>query len=107
MLIGSESLIPAALARGAQGAVSGLAASFPEVVRAALDRPDAEAEARLKALRSVMEAQPFIASVKHVLGRRGVPILPELRAPLRRLSSEEAAALDAGLAKLQVPVGSA
>jgi dihydrodipicolinate synthase/N-acetylneuraminate lyase len=104
LLVGSEPLIPAALARGAQGAVSGLAAAFPDVVRAALDRPDAEAEARLAALRGAMEAQPFIASVKHVLGRRGVPIQPEMRAPMRRLSAEETTALDAALAELEAPV---
>ena len=100
VFIGSEPLIPAAMARGALGAVSGLAAAFPEVVRAALDTPDAAAEARLRQLRGAMEAYPFIASVKHVLQRRGVPIKPDLRAPLRMLSEAEAAALDSVLAEL-------
>jgi len=36
VLIGSEPLIPATMARDALGAVSGLAAAFPEVVREAL-----------------------------------------------------------------------
>jgi dihydrodipicolinate synthase/N-acetylneuraminate lyase len=102
--VGSEPLIPAAMARGAHGAVSGLAAAFPEVVRAALDAPDTAAEARLRTLRSAMEAHPFIASVKHVLRRRGVPINPDLRAPLRRLTDAEGAALDAALCKLDPPV---
>jgi len=100
VLIGSEPLLPAALARGAVGAVSGLAAAFPDVVRAALDRPDADAEARLTALRTAMEAQPFIASVKHVLARRGVPVRPDMRAPLRLLTSGEAARLDEALDRL-------
>lgn len=99
--VGSEPLIPAAMARGATGAVSGLAAAFPEVVRAALDAPDTAAEARLRTLRSAMEAHPFIASVKHVLRRRGVPINPDLRAPLRGLTEAEGAALDAVLGELE------
>lgn len=107
VLIGSEPLIPRALARGALGAVSGMAAAFPEVVRAALDSPDAVAEERLRALRGAMEAQPFIASVKHVLGRRGVPVGPELRAPMRRLTDAEATALDAALAALEPTLAAA
>lgn len=101
VFIGSEPLIPRAMARGALGAVSGLAAAFPEVLRAALDAPDAAAEERLRALRATMEAQPFIASVKHVLRRRGVPINPDLRRPMRSLTAAEEAALDASLAALE------
>jgi dihydrodipicolinate synthase/N-acetylneuraminate lyase len=97
VFIGSEPLIPAAMARGALGAVSGLAAAYPEVVRAALDTPDDAAEERLRALRAAMEAQPFIASVKHVLRRRGVPLNPDLRPPMRQLTDGEADALDASL----------
>jgi dihydrodipicolinate synthase/N-acetylneuraminate lyase len=103
VLVGSEPLIPAAMARGAAGSVSGLAAAFPEEVRAGLDQPDEAAEARLSAVRSAMEAQPFIASVKHVLGRRGVPVRGDMRPPMRPLLSEEAAALDAALAGLVPP----
>ena len=101
--VGSEPVIPAAMARGAHGAVSGLAAAFPEVVRAALDIPDAAAEARLQALRSAMETSPFIASVKHVLRRRGLPLNPDLRAPLRALTAAEGAALEAALGALDPP----
>lgn len=104
VFIGSEPLIPAAMARGALGAVSGLAAAFPEVVRAALDAPDTAAEARLRTLRSAMETHPFIASVKHVLRRRGVPINPDLRAPLRALTEAECAALDSVLGELDPAV---
>jgi dihydrodipicolinate synthase/N-acetylneuraminate lyase len=107
VFIGSEPLIPAALARGALGAVSGLAAAFPEVVRGALDAPDDKAEERLQALRAVMEAQPFIASVKHVLRRRGVPVNPDLRAPLRRLTDAEASALDSALDVLEPAMATA
>jgi dihydrodipicolinate synthase/N-acetylneuraminate lyase len=100
VLIGSEPLLPPAMAQGAAGAVSGLAAAFPDVVRGALDRPDSDAEARLGALRAAMEAQPFIASVKHVLARRGVPVRPDLRAPLRPLTADEAVVLDRALDRL-------
>jgi dihydrodipicolinate synthase/N-acetylneuraminate lyase len=100
VLIGSEPLLPPAMARGAVGSVSGLAAAFPDVVRRALDNPDADAEARLAALRNAMEAQPFIAAAKHVLARRGVPIAPAMRAPMRPLTDEEARALDAALDEL-------
>ena len=97
VLVGSEPLIPAAVARGAVGSVSGLAAAFPEEVRAGLDQPDDAAEARLTAVRSAMEAQPFIASVKHVLARRGVPVHGDMRAPMRTLSADEGRRLDAAL----------
>ncbi|MDP9249772.1 MAG: dihydrodipicolinate synthase family protein [Chloroflexota bacterium] len=104
VFIGSEPLIPPAMARGALGAVSGLAAAFPEVVRAALDKPDTAAETTLSDLRAAMEGQPFIASVKHVLAARGLPVGPDMRAPLRALTGEEAAALDSALAELKPPV---
>ncbi|HEX6654726.1 MAG TPA: dihydrodipicolinate synthase family protein, partial [Candidatus Limnocylindria bacterium] len=97
VLIGSEPLLPAAIARGAVGSVSGLASAFPEVVRQAVDRPDDAAASRLEALRGAMEAQPFIAAAKHVLARRDVPILPAMRAPMRPLTDDEAHALDVRL----------
>ena len=104
VFVGSEPLIPAALARGGVGAVSGMAAAFPDVVRAAVDLPDATAEARLRELRTALEAcGQFIAAVKHVLGRRGVPVQPDMRAPLRRLTDDEARRLDAALDGLLVP----
>jgi len=98
VFVGQEPLIPRALAAGAIGSVSGLAAAFPEVVREALDRPDPGAAERLAALRSTLEgAGPFIAAVKHALGARGVPVGPDLRPPMRRLSAEEAERLDGAL----------
>jgi dihydrodipicolinate synthase/N-acetylneuraminate lyase len=104
VLIGSEPLIPAGLARGAIGSVSGMSAAFPDVVRAALDQPDAAASVRLAALRGAMEASgQFIAAAKHVLGTRGVPVGPDLRAPMRRLTAAEAAALDAAVAEFLAP----
>ena len=75
VLIGNEPLIPAGIQRGAIGTVSGMAAAFPEVVRAALDAPTADNAARLTALRGILdETGHFIAAAKHVLGMRGVPV---------------------------------
>jgi dihydrodipicolinate synthase/N-acetylneuraminate lyase len=39
----------------------------------------------------------FIAAAKHVLGSRGVPVGPATRAPLRRLTDDEAASLGRAL----------
>jgi dihydrodipicolinate synthase/N-acetylneuraminate lyase len=100
VLIGYEPLIPAGLARGAIGSVSGMAAAFPDVVRAALDHPEDGAE-RLSEVRAAMEANgQFIAAAKHVVGRRGVPVDRGMRAPLRRLTDAETRALDAATERL-------
>lgn len=104
VLIGSEPLIPAGLERGAIGTVSGMAAAFPDVVRAALDLPDDDAAARLRAVRGAMEASgQFIAAAKHVLGMRGVPVGPGMRAPLRGLTRSEASALEEAVESVLVP----
>ena len=101
VLIGNEPLIPAGLAGGAIGTVSGMAAAFPEVVRRALDDPSPEAGDRLAQVRSIMEASgQFIAAAKHVLGTRGIPVRPDMRAPLRGLTPAEAAALEASAAEV-------
>jgi len=104
VLIGNEPLIPAGIAGGAIGTVSGMAAGFPDVVRAALDAADDDAGARLSALRGALEASgQFIAAVKHVLGMRGIPVGPGMRAPLRGLTDAEARHLEAGVAEFLVP----
>jgi dihydrodipicolinate synthase/N-acetylneuraminate lyase len=101
VLIGNEPLIAAGLARGALGTVSGMAAAFPDVVRAALDAGDEAAMGRLAHLRGAMEGSgQFIAAAKHVLGLRGVPVTPDMRAPLRRLTDTEAGALDSEVGNL-------
>ena len=88
VLIGNEPLIPAGLARGAIGTVSGMSAAFPDVVRAGVDAADDAAAARLSALRTTLEASgQFIAAAKHVLGMRGVPVTTGMRAPLRALDA--------------------
>ena len=95
VLVGNEPMIPRAMARGALGSVSGMAACLPDVVRAALDGPDEAAGQVLRDVRSMLEASgQFVAAAKHLLGRRDVPIRADVRAPLRRLTAEEARALD-------------
>src|SRR5918992_5029413 len=75
VLIGNEPLIPAGLAKGAVGSVSGMAAALPDVVRAALDDPSDANAARLRDVRAAMEGSgPFIAAAKAILSIRGVPL---------------------------------
>jgi dihydrodipicolinate synthase/N-acetylneuraminate lyase len=95
VLIGNEPLIAAGVARGAIGTVSGMAAAVPDLVRGALDAADDASMARLGEVRRAMEASgQFIAAVKHLLGRRGVPVTTGMRAPLRPLTDSEATDLD-------------
>jgi dihydrodipicolinate synthase/N-acetylneuraminate lyase len=101
VLVGNEPLIVQALDAGAVGTVSALSAAFPDVVRGVLDAPGPIGAGRLDALRAAMEAQPFIASLKHVLRRRGVPVGPGMRRPLRPLTEEQVSRLDRALAELE------
>ncbi len=89
--VGSEPLIPRALAAGATGAVSGIAAAFPDVVRTVVHDPTPAGEARLTELRTALEAQPFVSAIKVALAERGVPIRLDVRLPLRQLRPDEAA----------------
>lgn len=105
VLIGNEPLLPAGIARGAIGAVSGMASAFPDVVRSALDAADDDAGARLRKLRSAMEASgQFIAAAKHVLGMRGIPVSGGMRLPLRGLAAREAADLESSVAEFLPPI---
>jgi dihydrodipicolinate synthase/N-acetylneuraminate lyase len=94
---GPEALIHRALEAGAVGAVSGLASVFPTEVAAVVHAPTAEGAAALAERRAALERFPRHAAFKRVLGARGVSIGPDVRAPLRRLSAEEARDLDAWL----------
>jgi dihydrodipicolinate synthase/N-acetylneuraminate lyase len=94
VFVGPETLIPQGFARGAAGAVSALASVFPELVVAAVRDPEA---ADLGPVRAAMERFPFQAAAKLVLARRGVPIGPDVRRPLRTLTKEEREELEAWL----------
>jgi dihydrodipicolinate synthase/N-acetylneuraminate lyase len=91
--VGQEPLLPQALADGAYGSVSGLASAFPADVRRVLDDPSPENAAGLVALRDTLGATSFIPALKWVLGHHGVPVEPDVRAPLVAVSDELAARL--------------
>lgn len=89
LFVGSEPLALEGLERGAAGAVSGLATAFPEIVAALVhDRSEPAAE-HVETLRRLLGPLPFQASLKEVLAARGVPVRPDVRAPLRALSPDE------------------
>lgn len=104
VFVGAESLIHQALEAGAAGAVSGLAASFPEPVRDVVRTSSAEGAARLGALRDAIDGLPFQATLKRLLARQGVPIAEDVRAPLRGLTAAERARLDEAAATPGSPV---
>ena len=94
VFVGAESLVARGLAAGAAGAVSGLAAAYPEVVAALVREPTGEHAAEAERLRAALDAGGcFQAAAKAVLGRRGVPVRPDVRPPLRRLTERELAEL--------------
>lgn len=99
VFVGSEPLIPEALAAGAAGAVSGMAAAFPDVVSRVLREPSEAGAARLAELRSALEAAPFVAAAKAALGLRGVPVAADVRPPMRPLAPAETAAVAAIVAR--------
>lgn len=100
VFVGPEALIHRGLEGGAVGAVSALASGFPEEVASVVRAPTVDGAARLAELRATVERFPRQSALKHVERRRGVPVGEEVRAPLRRLTAEEATALDAALAAL-------
>jgi len=94
VFVGPEALIPQGLAAGAVGAVSALGSAFPELVANAVRNPDA---ADLGPVRAALERFPLQAAAKVVVARRGVPIGPDVRRPLRTLTDEERTELEAWL----------
>jgi dihydrodipicolinate synthase/N-acetylneuraminate lyase len=98
ILVGPEALIHRGMQAGAVGAVSALASAFPDRVAAVVENPTEEGAAGLRDLRAQIDATQRHAALKRVLARRGVPINPDVRAPLRDLDASE---LDA-LARLEL-----
>jgi dihydrodipicolinate synthase/N-acetylneuraminate lyase len=94
VFVGPEALIGRGVGAGAVGAVSALASAFPELVVAAVRDP---AAARLGALRETVQRFPFQSALKAVVGRRGVPMRPDVRRPLRTLTDAELVELEAWL----------
>jgi dihydrodipicolinate synthase/N-acetylneuraminate lyase len=94
VFVGPEALIGRGMHAGAVGAVSALGSAFPEhVARAVRERSD-----DLAALRDAVERFPRHAALKLIAARRGVPMQPFVRAPLRRLSGNEERELFGALA---------
>lgn len=89
VFVGPEALISRGLARGAAGAVSGLAAAFPEAVAQVVSQPSEEAAARIGRVRAAVESFPFHAALKLVLRLRGLPVGEDVRPPLRTLDTDE------------------
>ena len=89
IFVGPEALIPQGFARGAAGAVSGLAGSCPDAVVGLVRDPTPEAGERVGALRAALQALPFHAASKTALALRGVPVRPAVRRPLRDLRGDE------------------
>ena len=89
LFVGNEPLVLEGLEHGADGAVSGLAAAFPEIVAALVHDRDPAAGERVASLRAALGALPFHAALKEILAARGVPIRTDVRAPLRALTSAE------------------
>jgi len=95
VFVGPEALIHDGLANGAIGAVSALASAFPAEVADIVRAPSSEGAARLGELRAFVERFPRQAALKRLLARQDVPIAEDVRAPLRVLTAEERAELDA------------
>lgn len=90
VFVGAESLVLQGLEQGAAGAVSGLAAAFPELV-AGLVR---DREGDVGETRAMLERFPFQAAVKFCLAHRGLPVREDVRGPLRTLLADERAELE-------------
>jgi dihydrodipicolinate synthase/N-acetylneuraminate lyase len=92
VFVGPEAFIARGLEEGAVGSVSALATAFPQLVAAV--------DPRLAEIRAALEVFPRHAALKRILGRRGVPIREDVRAPLRPLTDDERRELDAWLDEL-------
>jgi dihydrodipicolinate synthase/N-acetylneuraminate lyase len=89
VFVGPEALIFDGIRAGAIGAVSGLAAAFPDKVAAVVREPSAAGAVALGELRAAVERCPRHAALKYILGQRGVPVREDVRRPLRQLSDGE------------------
>jgi dihydrodipicolinate synthase/N-acetylneuraminate lyase len=100
IFVGPEALIHQGLEQGAAGAVSALASAFPSDVVEVVRHPTPEGALRLAEVRAFVERFPRQAALKRLLGRQGVPVREDVRAPLRGLTVEEREELDAWHASL-------
>ncbi len=89
VFVGPEALIYDGICAGAVGAVSGLAAAYPDRVAAVVREPTDAGAIALGELRAAIERFPRHAALKFVLGLRGVPVREDVRRPLRQLTDGE------------------
>ncbi|HZD17180.1 MAG TPA: dihydrodipicolinate synthase family protein [Actinomycetota bacterium] len=89
LFVGSEPLVLEGLSHGAAGAVSGLATAFPEIVARLVNDRSEPAGEHVTTLRRMLGPVPFQAALKEILAARGVPVRPDVRAPLRGLTPDE------------------
>jgi dihydrodipicolinate synthase/N-acetylneuraminate lyase len=89
VFVGPEALIFDGICAGAAGAVSGLAAAYPDKVAAVVREPSEAGAIELGELRAAVERFPRHAALKFILGLRGVPVAEDVRRPLRQLSDGE------------------
>jgi len=94
VFVGPEALIHLGRQAGAVGAVSALASAFPEEVARVVHEPSEAGAARLAGLRAGVESFPRHAALKRIAAKRGVPLRPDVRAPLRDLDEAELVRLD-------------
>jgi dihydrodipicolinate synthase/N-acetylneuraminate lyase len=99
VFVGAESLVLRGLEHGAAGAVSGLAAAFPELVARLVH----ERAGDVGEVRAALERFPFQSALKIVLAHRGVPVRDDVRAPLRGVTDAERRELEAWLEAAVVP----
>jgi N-acetylneuraminate lyase len=95
VFVGPEALIADGLRDGAVGAVSALASALPSEVVDVVRDPTADGAARLGELRAFVERFPRQPALKRLLALQGVPVREAVRRPLRGLTDEERAELDA------------
>ena len=89
VFIGNEPLTLEGMRLGAVGAVSGLAAAFPEVVSELVHHRSEHADEQVGLLRRRLQGVPFHATLKEVLVARDVLATADVRAPLRGLTDDE------------------
>jgi dihydrodipicolinate synthase/N-acetylneuraminate lyase len=93
VFVGAEGLVLRALEHGIAGAMSGVAAAFPDALAELVHRPSAAASERAAHLLEKLERLPFQAAVKAAAARRGAGIRTDVRRPLRMLTADELAQL--------------
>lgn len=94
VFIGSEPLVARAAERGpVAGSVSAVASVFPDEMRAFLDDPTPARARRVAAIRDALAPGSLVAAAKIALATRGIPIRPDMRAPLQACTPEQAEAV--------------